>query len=153
LPAFRDDLGEQAKHTVWRLDADGRELRREALDLGPAQVLAVVSCERSLPAVRALLAHPRLEALLARHARWLCPPPGVETLASALAWNAALPAAPVRMIHAAEDWRWLPEQDVPVFHVVRDGRLIGTFDRAAGTTTDADRLLEWLDRQGVRDAP
>jgi hypothetical protein len=148
LPEFIDDFpGDNRQPTVWRLDADGRRLTREAVDLGPLQIIVTAACDLAKDAAAAIGADPLLAPVFAQRARWLTLAPGIEAIAAARDWNRDLPHAPIAMIYARSEWRALPDWRMPQFHVVRDGRELDSLSGWDGAAS-RDALVALLRRHG-----
>ncbi|WNH43206.1 MULTISPECIES: hypothetical protein [Xanthomonas] len=123
---FEDRLGAQAQGpTLWSLDADGRTLRRQRIDLRPTQLLVTAGCHFAADAARAIAADPELGPAFRRHALWLTLPPGSENLEALRAWNQAQPQTPLHPLYDVEEWPLLPrEWRMPTFFLVRDGKVL-----------------------------
>jgi hypothetical protein len=151
LPAFRDDLGKASgKPTVWRADVEGKELRREALDLAPTQILVTASCHFSKDAAADIAKDALLGPVFAQHAHWLALAPGASSIDDVLTWNRALPSVPILMIYDRDEWDVLPAWRMPEFYVVRDGRVLGAVHGwQRGTSTSRDQLIALLRQHGL----
>lgn len=122
---FEDRLdGPASGPTLWVADASGTTLRRQRIDLRPAQILVAAGCHFSEDAARAIAADPVLGPAFQRHARWLALPPGAEDMAALRAWNQAHPQTPLYPIYDRDEWRLLPEWEMPTFYLVRDGKVL-----------------------------
>lgn len=122
---FEDRLeGPTSGPTLWIADASGTLLRRHPIDLRPAQILVTAGCHFSEDAARAIAADPLLGPAFQRHARWLALPPGAEDMAALRAWNQGHPQTPLHPIYDRDEWRLLPEWDMPTFYLVRDGKVL-----------------------------
>lgn len=130
LPAFRDSLGSTTgQPTVWRLEPGTRGMTRTAIDLGPTQVLVTAGCHFSQDAAEDISKDAILGPAFASHARWLVQAPGIEDIAAVQDWNRRFPRAQAHMIHARDEWTLFPTWTMPVFYVVRDGKVI---DKVSG---------------------
>lgn len=126
LPRFVD-AGNIApgQPSVWRDTGDGR-FERVALDLAPAQVLVMAGCHFSDDAAREIAVDPVLGPAFRAHATWLGQPPGNEDPADVAEWNRAHPHAPMLTLYDRAEWPMFPEWRMPVFYVVRNGKVVGT---------------------------
>ncbi|WP_228135926.1 hypothetical protein [Xanthomonas sp. NCPPB 1128] len=108
---FDDRLGASAQGpTLWSLDADGRTLRRQRIDLRPPQILVTAGCHFAADAARAIAADPELGPAFRRHALWLTLPPGREDMGALRAWNRAQPQTPLHPLYDVEEWPLLPRE-------------------------------------------
>jgi hypothetical protein len=58
------------------------------------------------------------------------------------------------MIHDRAEWRLLPAWRAPEFHVVRDGKVVESFNGwERGSPEYRERLVELLRRNGLLPAP
>ncbi|MBB6366113.1 hypothetical protein FHR56_001226 [Xanthomonas sacchari] len=111
--------------TLWSLDADGRTLHRQRIDLRPTQILVTAGCHFAADAARAITADPELGPAFRRHARWLALPPGSEDMDALRAWNRAQPQTPLHPLYDVAEWPLLPrEWRMPTFFLVRDGKVV-----------------------------
>lgn len=151
LPQFEDSIGAGAgRPTAWRFDASGKRLTRTAYDLAPLQILVVAACHLSKDAARDIGADALLGPVFARHAQWLVPAPGQESVQDAQQWNLELPAMPVAMIYDRAEWGVLPHWNMPTFFVVRDGKIIDSASGwASGDAVTRDALVATLRRTGL----
>ncbi len=151
LPSFKDDVGEKTgAATVWRFGREGRQLTREIVDLGPAQVLVTVGGLESRVVADDIQADATLGPAFARHARWLAPPPGVEPLDDARAWNAARAEQPLLLIYSRAEWQLLPRWRIPEFHVVKDGKVVESMSGwERGSEKSREQLRAMLERHGL----
>ena len=78
--------------------------------------------------MEALGSDARLSPFLRENATWLAPVNrriGADVLRS---WNAAHAATPVVLTDRREDWPFIRIWSTPTFHVLKDGKLVGTFE-------------------------
>lgn len=126
LPRFIDAGGIGANAaTVWREAADGR-FERIALDLAPTQILVEAGCHFAEDAAREIASDPVLGPVFRDHASWLSMPPGPEDPAGLAEWNRAHPDAPLLALYDRDEWPMFPRWRMPTFHVVRDGKVLGS---------------------------
>jgi hypothetical protein len=154
LPQFRDPLAKAAggRATVWRFDAVGKLLTREAVDLAPSQILVTGRCHIARDAAAEISADALLGPAFTRHARWLTLPPGIESIEAVRGWNAALPGAPMLMIYDRTEWQLLPAWREPEFHVVRDGKVVESLNGwMRGSAQHRADLVAMLGRHGLLD--
>lgn len=155
LPAFRDNLpaSGDARHTVWRVSPDGKALTREAIDLGPTQVIVAAGCHFSKDAAEDISADPVLGPVFARHAHWLVQAPGIEDVADVRDWNREFPHAQAEMLYGRGEWALLPQWNMPTFYIVRDGKVIDQVDGwPRDPTSNRQPLIDALRRAGLLDA-
>jgi hypothetical protein len=142
---FEDRLdGPAPGPTLWVADASGTTLWRQRIDLRPAQILVTAGCHFSEDAARAIAADPVLGPAFQRHARWLALPPGAEDMAALRAWNQAHPQTPLYPIYDRDEWRILPEWDMPTFYLVRDGKVLAQLKGWPADDRDQRRRLAAL---------
>jgi DNA-binding transcriptional ArsR family regulator len=150
LPRFVDTLEGTGRPTVWRLDADGRVLTREIVDLTAPQIIVTGSCHFAKDAAQELGTDPLFGPVFARHARWLTLAPGIEQIDDVRAWNRALPHSPMLMIYDRSEWNLLPSWREPEFHIVRDGRVLESSNGwVRGSRQHRDNLASLLRRHGL----
>jgi hypothetical protein len=126
LPRFVDAGNVAAgQPSVWRDAGDGR-FERVGLDLGPTRVLVMAGCHFSDDAAREIAADPVLGPAFRAHASWLGMPPGSEDPADVAEWNREHPQAPMLTLYDRDEWPMFPKWRMPSFHVMRDGKIIGT---------------------------
>jgi hypothetical protein len=146
LPRFVDTLAPgNTLPTVWRLDAAGKRLTRETVDLAGTRIIVTAACHLSKDAAAGIAADASLAPVFERHALWLTLAPGIEDVAAARDWNREFPRTPVAMIYDRDEWRMIPDWRMPQFHVVRDGREVESlagWDGSAGTRAALIALLE-----------
>src|SRR5690606_2730730 len=125
LPA-RGDVG-SGQVVVWRPADDARALsahvvERDALSV---VVLSHPRCGFSQRAIAAIEADPVLAARLG-DALWLAPPNGSLDLSDIQAWNRAHPGAQLSYAVAMRDWPQFDSWATPVFHFMREGKVVAT---------------------------
>jgi hypothetical protein len=129
VPAFADAMAaDSTLPSVWRLDADGRKLARETVDLTGTRIVVTVDCHLSRDAARQIGADPLLGPVFETHGRWITLAPGLEEVTAARDWNRDFPRMPVAMIYDRAEWRLLPDWRATQFHVVRDGKEVASLD-------------------------
>jgi hypothetical protein len=129
VPAFADAMAAGSTlPSVWRLDADGRKLARETVDLTGTRIVVTVDCHLSRDAARQIGADPLLGPVFEKHGRWITLAPGLEEVTAARDWNRDFPRMPVAMIYDRAEWRLLPDWRTTQFHVVRDGKEVASLD-------------------------
>lgn len=154
LPAFRDNLpaSGNARHTVWRVSPDGKTLTREAIDLGPTQVIVAAGCHFSHDAAEDISADPVLGPVFARHAHWLVQAPGIEDVADVRDWNRKLPHAQAEMLYDRGEWTALPRWEQPTFYIVRGGKVIDQLKSwPRDPASNRQPLIDALRRAGLLD--
>lgn len=141
---FDHQLGASAQGpTLWSLDADGRTLRRQRIDLQPPQILVTAGCHFAADAARAIATDPELGPVFRRHALWLALPPGNEDLDALRAWNRAQPETPLHPLYDVKEWPLLPrEWRMPTFFVVRDGKVVAQLQGWPADTGAQRRALQ-----------
>jgi hypothetical protein len=154
LPAFVDPFagGDRPTHSVWVLSTDGTRLTRQALDLTGTRLVVTAShgCGFSRTAAADIAADPVLGPAFARRATWLMLPPGAEGIDGAIAWNRLFPQAPPRLMYGRDAWPHFADWRTPVFHVLRDGRIVDAlvgWPRDDGTAREA--LIDMLRRHDL----
>lgn len=155
LPTFRDNLpaSGDARHTVWRVSPDGKTLTREAIDLGPTQVIVAAGCHFSKDAAEDISADPVLGPVFARHAHWLVNVPGIEHVTDVRDWNRKRPHAQAEMLYDRGEWAALPRWEQPTFYIVRDGKVIDQVDGwPRDPASNRQPLIDMLRRAGLLDA-
>lgn len=155
LPAFRDNLpaSGDTRHTVWRVSPDGETLTREAIDLGPTQVIVAAGCHFSQDAADDTSTDPVLGPVFARHAHWLVQAPGIEQVRDVRDWNRKRPRAQAKMLYDRGEWALLPRWDMPTFYIVRGGKVIDQVDGwPRDPTSNRQPLINMLRRAGLLDA-
>jgi hypothetical protein len=151
LPSFRDSLGKSATGTtVWRVDANGRRLTRELVDLSGTRILVTASCHLSKDALRDIQADAKLGPVFARQALWLAEAPGIESVEAARDWNREFPSTPIFMIYDRTEWSLLPRWRMPEFYVVRDGQVVDSASGwERGSAAHHEALTRLLERNGL----
>lgn len=124
LPSFEDTGAAAGTPTLWEFSANGAGLKRQALDLAPAQIIVTAGCHFSADAAEDISVDPVLGPVFRRHARWLSLAPGREDLDSLQEWNRKFPEAPMTPIYDRAEWSIFPIWRMPVFHIVRDGKIV-----------------------------
>ncbi|MBP3985106.1 hypothetical protein J5837_11890 [Pseudoxanthomonas helianthi] len=124
LPSFEDAALPAASPTLWEFSADGRKLKRRAIDLAPVQIIVTAGCHFSADAAEDISADPVLGPAFQQHAHWLSLAPGREDLGALLEWNRKFPKARMTPIHDRAEWSIFPAWRMPVFHIVRDGKVV-----------------------------
>ncbi|MFT3762924.1 MAG: hypothetical protein QM761_10040 [Pseudoxanthomonas sp.] len=123
LPAIKDEAA-SGTPTLWEFSEDGKQLTRRALDLKPTQILVTAGCHFSADAAEDISADPMLGPVFRHHAHWLSLAPGRESLGALVDWNRKHPQARMTPIHDREEWLIIRNWDMPVFHIVRDGKIV-----------------------------
>lgn len=152
LPDFRDRIGNTSgAPTVWRLSDDGKTLSRAAVDLSPIQILVTAGCHFSQDAATDISADPVLGSAFSRHARWLVDSPGREDIEAAQDWNRRFPRAQVDMVYDQAEWTLFPNWSMPVFYIVRDGKVLARLPGWAKDPPEEFRqpLIDALRRYGL----
>jgi hypothetical protein len=134
------------------LPPDGTRLTRQALDLTGTRLVVTAShgCGFSRTAAADIAADPVLGPAFARRATWLMLPPGAEGIDGAIAWNRLFPQAPPRLMYGRDAWPHFADWRTPVFHVLRDGRIVDAlvgWPRDDGTAREA--LIDMLRRHDL----
>lgn len=124
LPSFEDIDTPADSPTLWEFSADGANLKRRVVDLAPAQIIVTAGCHFSADAAEDISSDPVLGPIFQRHARWLSLAPGREDLAALLEWNRKFPKAKMTPIYDRAEWSLFPSWRMPVFHVVRNGKVV-----------------------------
>ena len=149
VPVFLDTIAaDNTLPTAWRLDADGRKLARETVDLTGIWIVVTVACNLSRDAATAIGADPLLGPVFQQHGRWITLAPGLEDVAAARDWNRDFPRMPVTMIYDRAEWRLLPDWRTTRFQVVRDGKELESLDGWDGVRSRAG-LIALLEKQGL----
>jgi hypothetical protein len=149
VPVFLDTIAaDSTLPTAWRLDADGRKLTRETVDLTGIWIVVTVACNRSRDAAAAIGADPLLGPVFEQRGRWITLAPGLEDVPAARDWNRDFPRMPVTMIYDRAEWRLLPDWRTTRFHLVRDGREVESLDGWDGDRSRAE-LIALLEKQGL----
>jgi hypothetical protein len=151
MPEFRES-GRVAAPSAWQFIEDGRVLARRSIDLDPLQIIVTAGCHFSVDAAEDISMDPLLGPVFRRHASWLSEAPGREDLESLRDWNRRFPGAQMMPIHARDEWAMFPEWRMPVFHIVKDGKVVESvvgWSRKEPTTRD--RLVAALKRTGLLD--
>jgi hypothetical protein len=149
LPAFTDPIERgNPLPTVWRLDADGRRLTRETVDLAGTQIIVTASCSLAKDAAAGISADALLAPVFERHARWLTLAPGLEEVAAVRDWNRQFPRAQVAMIYDRAEWRMIPDWRTPHFHLMRDRHEMESLAGWDGAGSRA-ALIALLERHGL----
>lgn len=149
VPVFLDTIAPASTlPTTWRLDADGKKLAREPMNLTGTWIVVTVACNLSRDAATAIDADPLLGPVFEKHGRWITRAPGLEDVAAARDWNRDFPRLPVTMIYDRAEWRLLPAFRTTRFHVVRDGQEVESLDGWDGVRSRAE-LIAVLEKQGL----
>ena len=122
LPEFDQDLRVDAP-SVWEYDGDSKLVRR-AVGLDPVQIIVTAGCHFSADAAEDISADPVLGPVFQHHARWLSDAPGREDMAALGEWNRKFPKAQMTPIYERSEWAMFPVWRMPVFHIVRNGKII-----------------------------
>jgi hypothetical protein len=129
IPPVMDAAGEGVGPVAYAIHSDGLTKRRVPVDAGVRLVIvAHPLCAYSRRAMEALGSDARLSPFLRDNATWLAPVNrriGADVLRS---WNAAHAATPVVLTDRREDWPFIRIWSTPTFHVLKDGKLVGTFE-------------------------
>jgi hypothetical protein len=151
VPVFQDAIAAgNTLPTAWRLDAEGKRLTREAVDLTGTWIIVTADCNLSRDAAVSINADPLLAPVFEKHARWLTRAPGLEAVAAARDWNHDFARLPVAMIYDRAEWRLLPDWRATQFHVVRDGQEVASLTGRDGETPRAE-LIALLGKHGLLD--
>ena len=149
VPVFLDTIpADSTLPTAWRLDADGRKLARETVDLTGIWIVVTVACNLSRDAATAIAADPLLGPVFEQRGRWITLAPGLEDVPAARDWNRDFPRMPVTMIYDRAEWRLLPDWRTTRFHIVRDGKEVESLDGWDGVRSRAE-LIALLEKQGL----
>jgi hypothetical protein len=141
VPAFADALAaDNALPTVWRLDADGKKLARETVDLSGTWIVVTAACGPSREAAVAIAGDPLLGPAFEKHGRWITPAPGIEDVAAVRDWNRDFPRMPITMIYDRAEWRLLLDWRTTRFHLVRDGKEVESLDGWDGARLRAELI-------------
>lgn len=158
LPELVDPFpADQKPHrSVWLLSEDNGSLVRQQLETEGLQLLVTSSfnCGFSRNAAEDIATDPVLGPVFEQEAIWLMLPPGFETIDGAMEWNRRNPDAPARLMYSRDEWPILTDWQTPVFHVLRDGRVLDTvvgWPRGEGKTREA--LIEMLARNDLIESP
>ena len=150
LPSFEDAAAPAGSPTLWEFSADGRKLERRTVDLAPVQVIVTAGCHFSADAAEDISADPVLGPVFRRHARWLSLAPGREDLDAILTWNRKFPGAKMTPIHDRAEWSIFPRWSMPVFHIVRDGKIVeSVVGWPRNPTENREPLIAALKRAGL----
>lgn len=119
---------------VYAVQADG-SLVRDSIRLSGDQVVAIVHprCGHSRRALQNIVAQPAYQGLRAKLV--LVVPNGPHWAGDSIAeWNGLHPELPMSVMYMDKRWAAFDRQQTPVFHLVREGRVIetGTGWRGAG---------------------
>lgn len=128
LPAIpAADVAGAGRVVVWRPADDAEALSAQAVeqDVLRIVVLSHPRCGFSQRAIAAIEADPVLSARLG-DALWLAPPNGSLDLRDIQAWNRAHPGARLSYAVAMDDWPQFDSWATPVFHFMREGRVVAT---------------------------
>lgn len=109
--------------SVWQADGEGRWVRR-GIDLAPVQIIVTAGCHFSADAADDISADPLLGPVFQQHALWLSNAPGIEDLDALAEWNRKRPKAQMTPIHERGEWAIFPKWSMPVFHIVRNGKIV-----------------------------
>lgn len=152
LPPVEMAAGAQAATaTVLRVDAERGVLRREALRLGDAPHLMVVSfigCGFSRRAADAIEAHPVLRQVMREHSTWIVEP-GVLHFNDVRAWNRQHPSTAFNYVDGLAPWAFIDDWATPTFYVVRAGRLQNKFQGWPDDSQGVATLLSALASAGL----
>jgi hypothetical protein len=155
-PEFVDPFadGQAPVRSAWRLSEDNGSLVRQEIGLEGVRLLVSASfnCGFSRNAAEDIARDQVLGPVFEREALWLMLPPGHESIDNAMAWNRRTPRAPARLMYSQEEWSMFPDWQTPVFHVLRDGRVVETvvgWPRGEGSTREP--LIAMLRRNGLID--
>jgi hypothetical protein len=149
VPVFLDTIASaNTLPTAWRLDADGKRLTRETVDLTGTWIVVTVACNPSRDAATAIGADPVLGPVFEKQGRWITLAPGLEDVSAARDWNRDFPRMPVTMIYDRAEWRLLPAFRTTRFHVVRDGKELESVDDWDGARSRA-QLIALIEKHGL----
>ncbi|WP_313438071.1 hypothetical protein [Stenotrophomonas sp.] len=134
---------------VYAVHADG-SLVRDSIRPNGDQVVAIVHprCGHSRRALQSIVAQPAYQDLRAKLI--LVVPSGPYWAGDGIAeWNQLHPGLPMRVMYADKRWADFDRQQTPVFHLVREGRVIETGTGWRGTGEEVAPIMRALRR--VRD--
>lgn len=147
LPTFVEAQTELP--SVWQADGEGRWVRR-GIDLAPVQIIVTAGCHFSADAADDISADPLLGPVFQQHALWLSSAPGIEDLDALAEWNRKRPKAQMTPIHARDEWALFPEWSMPVFHIVRNGKVVESVTGwPRNPTENREPLIAALKRAGL----
>jgi len=140
--------------SVWRVNASGNRLTRQALDFGQADIVALVHplCHFSRNALTAILSDPVLRAMFARHATLIVAPERGFRIDLVGEWNEQHPELPMAFMYARSDWPMFRAWGTPTFYFFRNGKLEQAVE---GWPKEGrlDALIEAATRLGLLEAP
>jgi len=151
-PREKDERGDHAAPSVWRVEDDGAGVVRRDVAVGAGIRVVIVGspwCGFSRKAVAAIEADPALAERVRTQATWIIPQGIVPDFGEIAAWNRDHPVARMALVHARGEWPQIPTWETPGFYVLRDGELLASLlgwpdDAQAGrlrallASTDAD---------------